>query len=38
MDSAAPIYLILDLEFPRDGFIRIEALDPLLVDVRQSMN
>lgn len=35
---AASIYLILDLEFPRAGFIRIDALDQLLVDVRQSMN
>lgn len=35
---AISIYLILDLEFPRVGFVRIEALDQLLVDVRQSMN
>ena len=33
----ASIYLILDLEFPRMGFVRMDALDQLLVDVRQSM-
>jgi hypothetical protein len=35
---AAAIYLILELEFPRTGLIRIDALDQLLVEVRQSMN
>jgi len=30
-------YLILDLEFPRFGVIRIDSLDRLLVDVRASM-
>jgi protein-S-isoprenylcysteine O-methyltransferase Ste14 len=35
---AGAIYLILDLEFPRAGLIRIDALDQLLADVRQSMN
>ena len=30
-------YLILDLEFPRFGAIRIDGLDQLLVDVRASM-
>lgn len=30
-------YVILDLEYPRVGLIRIDALDQLLVDVRASM-
>jgi NADH:ubiquinone oxidoreductase subunit 6 (subunit J) len=31
------IYVILDLEYPRMGLIRIDAADQLLVDLRQSM-
>jgi hypothetical protein len=31
------IFVILDLEYPRMGFIRIDSLDQLLIDVRQSM-
>ena len=31
------VYIILDLEFPRVGLIRINAVDRLLTDVRQSM-
>jgi hypothetical protein len=31
------IYVILDLEYPRMGLIRIDAADQLLMDVRQSM-
>jgi hypothetical protein len=31
------VYVILDLEFPRLGLIRIDAADHLLVDVRQSL-
>jgi hypothetical protein len=31
------IYVILDLEYPRMGLIRIDAADQLLVDVQQSM-
>jgi hypothetical protein len=31
------LLVILDLEFPRRGFIRIDAVDQVLVDVRQSM-
>jgi chalcone isomerase-like protein len=30
-------YVIVDLEFPRLGFIRLDAYDQLLVDVRESM-
>jgi len=33
----ATVYVILDLEYPRVGFIRIDAADQLLVDVRESM-
>jgi hypothetical protein len=35
---AASVYLILDLEFPRYGLIRIDAADQLLVDVRASFD
>jgi hypothetical protein len=35
---AASAYLILDLEFPRFGLIRIDAADQLLVDVRASFD
>ncbi len=31
------IYVILDLEYPRLGLVRIDAADQLLLDVRQSM-
>jgi hypothetical protein len=31
------VYVILDLEFPRIGLIRIDAADKILSDVRQSM-
>jgi len=32
------VYVILDYEYPRVGFIRIESFDQVLVDLRQSMN
>ena len=32
------VYVILNLEFPRVGPIRLEAFDRVLVDVRESMN
>lgn len=35
---AASIYVILDMEYPRLGFIRIDAIDEMLVDLRQSMD
>ena len=35
---ATVIYLILDLEFPRLGFIRVDAADQVLVETRESMN
>ncbi len=31
------VYVILDLEFPRAGLIRVDAADSVLADVRQSM-
>jgi hypothetical protein len=37
MVMALAVYVILDLEFPRLGLIRVDAFDQLLVDLRQSM-
>jgi hypothetical protein len=34
---AVTVYVILDLEYPRAGLIRITAVDQHLVDVRESM-
>jgi hypothetical protein len=34
---AATVYVILDLEFPRSGLIRIDKADHLLTDLRDSM-
>jgi len=34
---ATTVYVILDLEFPRLGFIRIDEFDQLLVELRASM-
>jgi hypothetical protein len=34
---ATTVYVILDLEYPRLGIIRIDAFDRVLVDLRQSM-
>jgi hypothetical protein len=31
------VYVILDIEFPRTGLIRIDAFDQVMVDLRQSM-
>jgi hypothetical protein len=35
---ATTVYVILDLEFPRIGFIRIDSFDRLMVELRNSMN
>jgi hypothetical protein len=35
---ALTVYVIIDLEFPRLGFIRVDAFDQVLVDVRTSMD
>ncbi|HSD42916.1 MAG TPA: DUF4239 domain-containing protein [Burkholderiales bacterium] len=34
---AGAVYVILDIEYPRFGFIRVEAFDQVLIDLRQSM-
>lgn len=34
---AVAIYVILDIEYPRFGFIRVDAFDQALVDLRDSM-
>ena len=34
---AITVYVILDLEFPRVGFIRIDKFDRVLIELRQSM-
>ena len=34
---SATVYVIVDLEFPRLGFIRVDAADQVLVDLRESM-
>lgn len=35
---AITVYVILDLEYPRLGLIRVDAFDRALVDLRRSMN
>jgi len=34
---AAAIYVILDIEYPRFGFIRVDGFDQALVQLRDSM-
>src|SRR5262245_59431909 len=34
---ALTLYVILDIEYPRLGFVRIDAIDQVLVNVRQGM-
>ena len=34
---AITVYVILDMEYPRLGFIRVDAFDQVLVDLRQSL-
>ena len=34
---ALTLYVIIDMEFPRVGFIRVTAMDRLLQEVRDSM-
>ena len=31
------VYVVLDLEYPRRGLIRLDAYDQVLVELRQSM-
>ena len=35
---AATVYVILDIEYPRFGLIRVDAADQLLIDLRHSMS
>lgn len=35
---AISVYIILDLEYPRSGLIRIDPYDQVLIDVRNAMN
>ena len=35
--TAIAVYVIIDLELPRLGFIRVEAFDRALVELRESM-
>ncbi|HVQ75688.1 MAG TPA: hypothetical protein VMT79_09145 [Candidatus Binatia bacterium] len=40
VDGARPggaVYVIVDLEYPRFGLIRVDAFDRVLVDLRRSM-
>jgi len=36
--TAMAIYVILDIEYPRLGLIRVDAFDQALIDLRESMN
>jgi hypothetical protein len=31
------VFVILDMEYPRMGLIRVDSFDQVLVDLRQSM-
>jgi hypothetical protein len=35
---SATVYIIIDIEYPRLGFIRVDATDEVLVDLRKSMD
>jgi hypothetical protein len=32
------VFVIIDLEYPRSGLIRLDSADQVLSDLRQSMN
>ena len=34
---ASAVYVIIDMEYPRAGLIRVDAFDQVLIDLRQSM-
>ncbi|MGE5304818.1 MAG: DUF4239 domain-containing protein [Alphaproteobacteria bacterium] len=38
LTMALAVYVILDIEFPRLGLIRVDAFDQALIDLRESMN
>ena len=35
--TAVTVYVILDVEYPRFGLIRVDAADQVLVELRESM-
>ena len=35
---AVAVYVILDIEYPRLGLIRVDAFDQALIDLRESMS
>jgi len=37
MEAAIIVYVIIDVEYPRAGLIRLQAFDQLLVNVREGM-
>jgi hypothetical protein len=36
--SVIVIYVIIDVEYPRAGLIRLQAFDQVLIDVRSGLN
>ena len=34
---AVAVYVIIDMEFPRVGLVRVDYVDQILVDLRDSM-
>ena len=34
---AVTVYIVLDIEYPRMGLIRVDAADQLLIDLQESM-
>jgi hypothetical protein len=34
---AVTVFVIIDMEYPRLGFVRVDSFDQVLVDLRQSM-
>ena len=35
---ALSVYLILDIEYPRLGIVRIDSFDKAMIELRESMN
>jgi hypothetical protein len=35
--TAATLFVIVDIEYPRHGFIRVDAVDALMTDLRRTM-
>lgn len=36
--TAIAVYVIVDIEYPRFGVIRVDAADQILIELRESMN